>query len=285
MQKKFDSLDKVELKEIEFTLDELNDSLLFVTTLVEKDKNISLHLSQLEEKKSKLKLQLNLIVFDKEVSKEKLNNIIESINQILKDIQYQEELLSYIEKYKLYIDAKMKFDEWHDKNFNLSNEYNSIEKEYNSMKIFKTKILEAESLCLIRILSEINTHFQLYIDLFFPNDLMIVNLSPFRELKGSEDKKSQISLKIIYKSSELDISQLSGGERDRLEMAFVFVLCDIINSPLILLDESISSLDSETSDLILRQLKSLNRIDRSILCIAHQTTSGIFDNILNVENI
>ena len=53
--------------------------------------------------------------------------------------------------------------------------------------------------------------------------------------------------------------------------------CDII-----LLDESISSLDSELTNDILEKLKE-NLINKKIIVVAHQLSTGIFDQIINTK--
>jgi ABC-type multidrug transport system fused ATPase/permease subunit len=50
---------------------------------------------------------------------------------------------------------------------------------------------------------------------------------------------------------------------------------------MLLLDECISSLDSETSDTVVDTLKEKYK-GKLVMCVAHQVNTGVFDQVLNV---
>jgi DNA repair exonuclease SbcCD ATPase subunit len=149
---------------------------------------------------------------------------------------------------------------------------------YTGLETFKKKIKEAESIALATLIDDLNEKFQYYIDMFFEEEKMNISFATFKENKKG-DKSVNINLQIFYKGTDTELSALSGGEEDRVEIAFVLALSDIIQSPLLLLDEAISSLDSETCDNVLRKLEST---DKCILLIAHQVTKGIFNNVISL---
>ena len=74
---------------------------------------------------------------------------------------------------------------------------------------------------------------------------------------------------------------LSGGEQSRVSLCFTLALSDTFNSPLLLLDECTSSLDSENTETIFDTLKS-ELPDKTILVIAHQVIEGSFDKVLSL---
>jgi ABC-type bacteriocin/lantibiotic exporter with double-glycine peptidase domain len=57
---------------------------------------------------------------------------------------------------------------------------------------------------------------------------------------------------------------------------------NICKSDLILLDESVSSLDAELTSDILEKLKE-NLINKRIIVVAHQISTGMFDQIINTK--
>ena len=73
---------------------------------------------------------------------------------------------------------------------------------------------------------------------------------------------------------------LSGGERQRLGLARAF----LHHSPLLLLDEPTSNLDSLNEAVILRSLER-ERQDRTIVLVSHRkSTMTIADRVCSVEN-
>jgi ABC-type transport system involved in cytochrome bd biosynthesis fused ATPase/permease subunit len=109
---------------------------------------------------------------------------------------------------------------------------------------------------------------------------MLIEIESFKEVKANKGpSKPQINIKIDYKGFEVDINSLSGGERDRLDLSFTLSLAEIFGSRMLMLDESISSLDYDNSSNVLEGLKE-NYKGRSILIVSHQANEGFFDDIV-----
>jgi len=167
----------------------------------------------------------------------------------------------------------------------------SLEKTTETFKIAETNltntkkfhdcVLKAEMLALNGLIDEINTHLSEYLELFFPDNPITMELSLFKCNDKTKTVKSQVNIKVGYRGTQTELSVLSGGERDRVNLAFTLALSEILNLKLILLDETLSSLDRETTENI---LESISREDRQIIMIAHQVSHGMFDNIIDITS-
>ena len=152
---------------------------------------------------------------------------------------------------------------------------------HSAALIAKENILEAEMIVLSNIVESINTHAQIYLDLFFIENPIVVKLSAFKEKKTGE-VKPQINLEIDYNGMELsDPKYLSGGEYSRVVLAFTLALGEMFNTPLMLLDESTASLDQEATTLVFDAIKE-NFKDKIVVIIAHQVVQGVFDRIITL---
>ena len=85
---------------------------------------------------------------------------------------------------------------------------------------------------------------------------------------------------MCYKGEEIELSSLSGGEYDRVSLAIMLSFNNLSKSNMILLDESISSLDADLTNDILTTLKD-NLLNKRIIVVAHQLSTGLFDQIIN----
>ncbi len=77
----------------------------------------------------------------------------------------------------------------------------------------------------------------------------------------------------------MDLMSLSGGERDRVNLAIVLALNSLFNSPMLLLDECISSLDYNNFNKVIDALQE-NMKDKLVLLVCHQAEEGQFDDVL-----
>ena len=146
----------------------------------------------------------------------------------------------------------------------------------SSTMLLQTKIKEAESISITNIIQSINNYAKNYLDLFFTEDLITVSLLSF-----NEDKKPKINISIDYKGMNCELKMLSGGEIQRIVLAFNLALSDMFNLPILLLDESTSNLDQELTNTVINGIKS-NYNNKLVILIAHQVISGIFDNVIEI---
>ena len=107
--------------------------------------------------------------------------------------------------------------------------------------ILKEKIKEAEAIAVSNIMDTINTTVDKYLSMFFPTDPIDIQVLPFKTTKKAT--KPQINLSVNYKGVDCDLNSLSGGELQRVIVAFNLALSEIFNLPFVLLDECTSNLD------------------------------------------
>lgn len=156
------------------------------------------------------------------------------------------------------------------------------EQRYENVQRLKDIVSLSESECLESIVNTINIHAQQFVDAFFPNNPLSAQLATFKEVKSGRTTltKPQLDLRIEYKGQDTDLLSLSGGERARLSLAFTLALSEIYNHPLLMLDESISSLDYESTVDVVQAIKEI-LVDKTVLIVSHQANTGIFDYVLN----
>lgn len=159
----------------------------------------------------------------------------------------------------------------------------AVEKLTGANKL-KDLISEAEGQAISSLINSINSHARLFLDDFFPENPISVLLNPFKEVKkGSTVKsvKSQINVEIEYKEMSCGLDSLSGGEVARISLAYTLALAEMINSPILMLDECTSSLDADMSSVVMESIKT-HMPNKTIIVIAHQAEVGSYDNVISL---
>ena len=146
----------------------------------------------------------------------------------------------------------------------------------------KSAVLEAESLALVSLVNQINDHAAAYLDVFFADDPIEASLKTFTSQKGKKKMKPSIQTEIQYKGNDMKMEGLSGGEQARVVVAFNLALCEILGSPIIMLDEVTANLDAELTETIYETIKAASE-NKIVLAVAHQCIDGTFDNIIHVN--
>jgi len=126
----------------------------------------------------------------------------------------------------------------------------------------------AERAALDETIARVNSLTKTYTSAFFPLADVCATLS---------FETDKIAMAITFDENECDVSSLSGGEFARIVLAFAISLAQINAVPVLLLDESLASLDADTSDSVMSALR--DNYGGKVIVIAHQTTKGVFDQI------
>lgn len=264
--------------ETDYTEEELRDEISKLQLQSQKIKSLSKQKSEIQKELDKIQKE-NIILSTREFENE-IVDASEKIKKLIEQENTHKENDNKLKQYLQYKNEKEAYDKWVDKLNNIKEEESNAKKELSYTDIFLRKIGEAEGIAISQTIDNINYYMNHYLEKFFPNDPITVQITPYKETKN--DIKSMINIVVGYKGVDTDINSLSGGEYDRLTLSIVLALNTMFGSNLIMLDESISSLDSELTGDILEVLKE-NMKNKLIIVVSHQISEGIFDGIVNVE--
>lgn len=276
-KKELDKLGTTKKEKFTFNEDELRN--LIATETLKRNQIIS-HQDNLEVFEEELK------EIDKKIEEIKTNfesdKQSKSVDEFEKEISEHTENLKNLEKYKRYLIDKERYEKQLNTIKELSKKQDKYQKELDIARLLDRKIHEAISITLESAIESLNRHAQIFLDKFFPNEPISVNLSPFKETQKG-DIKSEISIRIEYKGLDYEerINMLSGGEYSRVSLAFTLALAEIYNSPFILLDECTASLDQNLTTIVVESMREALPT-KPIVMIAHQCVSGMFDRELQV---
>lgn len=207
--------------------------------------------------------------------------------QIAKIRERQERIVSdleFLQEYEKYDERRTQYDYILASLKELDEEEKRILDDKKCYDIIMAKVKETESEVLGNIIVNINIVLQGYLDAFFPDQPINVSLSPFKE--GRTGTKNEIVCNCTYGGNSFLIDShtivnqvLSGGEFDRVNLAMLLAIGKIIKSPIMMLDESLSSLDDVTCNLIIDNIKQEK--NKLILIVLHQSIQGNFDNVIH----
>jgi len=283
-EKNYKELQKMESEvqdeiDTDYTEDELRSEITRLGILCQKKNSVDKQLLSLSSSKIKAETEREKIILSSRNYEEEIN----VVNQKLKSLVEKEmEHRSLNERLKLYEqarDEKEGYLKWVDKLNKSAMEEEMAKKECSLCEIFLRKILEAESLAISETIDTINSYMNSFLEHFFPDNPITVIVSPYKETK--KDIKSLVSINVGYKGLDTTLDCLSGGEYDRVSLALFLSLNKMFGSNVLMLDESISSLDNELTGDIIEVLKEKLR-EKIVFIVSHQIESGMFDQIIEV---
>jgi len=221
-------------------------------------------------------------------SRPKIDEIETKINTCSNKITgYQEKIdtfkirLDKIEEYSNYLERKQEYDRIKNEVKNYKEKELSGRKHLVRLKTLKEKLKQAEGIAILNKINTINTILYKYLEIFFPDDVMNARLEPYKTNKKGVEK-SELNINIDYKGMECDLFMLSGGEIQRLALSFNLALTEMMNIPLLMLDECTSNLDETTTNIITSTVTDKLSHNRIVIMIAHQIVCGNFENIVNL---
>lgn len=135
-------------------------------------------------------------------------------------------------------------------------------------------ITEAKKEALDEVLSRMTTYTQMYLDEFFSEQISLDITFTDKVVLNLELQKAN------GPPVKIDLDALSGGEFARVNLAINLALAEMYQVDLLLMDESLASLDLVTSTKVLKAIKTLYQ--GTVLCVAHQTVTGTFDRCVEL---
>ena len=165
----------------------------------------------------------------------------------------------------------------------------AAKKELEAAMTLESLNKKAEVLSVDNVVDSINENSKRHLERMFSDEINVTleNAKSTKSVNSDGTKtKIQISTHLQYKGSVYDsVDQLSGGERQRCNLAFLLAINEHIGSGVVILDECLNNLDSDTNYEILEYLKEYVQNecpDKLILVVSHEAVSGIFDHIVDV---
>jgi DNA repair exonuclease SbcCD ATPase subunit len=219
-----------------------------------------------EEELRNFNQKLKILKIDEEDIETYLS--ITDIALISKEIEKQLNYLKYLEE-KKNIEEKISTEK--SRHAGLSDELNKIVKLYKCIEL-------SESRLIYKFIDTLNERVNYHLETMF-EEPMTVCVSCFKDTKKGE--KPQIDFSVFYKGVETDISNLSGGEYDRLNLCFLLSFNELSESNMIILDEALSSLNQELVADIIEHIQECNKDNRKlVLMTLHQSIKGMFDQVI-----
>lgn len=195
---------------------------------------------------------------------------IQSIQQDIQNLNEYESRLKKQQEYKKLLESL-------DERKNMRREKNN---QLEGAQTLERLTKDAEVVMLQNTINSINTFAKVYLDQMF-EDVICVELRNIKTVKSTMASKMQLNTFISYKGNEYtNVSELSGGEKQRVELAFLLAVNDMLNSGILLLDECLNNLDTEINSSVLKHLKEISKESKLVLVVSHEAVQGNFDSII-----
>lgn len=214
--------------------------------------------------------------------KEQISNITEKlkpdpthdINSIIKEIETLKESL-------LLNNQVQEFIKFHQKITQQREELVILNDRMSDLYNLKQHVINTESQVLQQVVDSINYSMESVCSTLFDRDINI-NLNLFKQVKTTGNYKPAVNFTISYQGGNFDnINQMSGGEGDRASLALTLALNRLSSCPLLMLDESLSSLDLSMKEATIRTIRE--NTNGTVLIIMHDGVEGVFDNVIDVN--
>lgn len=110
---------------------------------------------------------------------------------------------------------------------------------------------------------------------------IIVDISLFKEYKNKkENVRNMFNIKVEHKGLIYDnLNDMSGGEKDRLSFVLAIAMARNNSSPILMLDESTSSLNANWRVMCVDVIKRYAE-DKTVINVCHDAVEGYYDEVV-----
>ncbi len=153
--------------------------------------------------------------------------------------------------------------------------------EANLVRLYKI-VEELQSQAMEQTVEAINTGTNAILAMMFDEEIKVY-LRTHRELKTKDVMKLQVNLQVLYKGQIYDSPKLlSGGEKNRISMALTLAMARVSGSPILLLDECMTSLDNPLRERCIQALKE-HLGHKTVVNICHEAVVGIHESSISLD--
>ena len=266
-----DSQNNEDLKEGQ--LDKIRDS---QKSLLNELQDIKLKISNYDKtqlNKQKLQeLKDELGDSNSEKIKEKISQNSDELNSTRTKI----ELIKALQQRVILFEKYQKLDEELNQ---LTKRASNLAKMYELSKSTEREVLQ-------QTVAVLNLEMEKFLNVMFVDNPIKVEFSTTRKLKSRKGVSATCSLKIFYKNVQYDeVKQLSGGEKDRVSLAMSMAINSIVDSGLIILDETLSALHAEMKITLIKTLEDFcsSDVPRVAIVISHEGVEGVYTNVMDLD--
>lgn len=151
----------------------------------------------------------------------------------------------------------------------------------SDLEVLKEHAINTECVILQQVVDSINANINTICGTLFDRDINI-ELNLYKTAKTTGRVKPMVNFTISYQGGSFDaVKLMSGGESDRASLALTLALNRFTSFPLLMLDESLSSIDINMKDFALRAIRE--NTSNTVCIIMHDGIEGVFDHIINID--
>ncbi len=283
------------------TIEELQDEIERLTSEIESSKrskgdysSMSREISSRQEKLKKISKRLG---YDRKVPQGEMDTI-ESITDDLsenrkktmgsaKRLTELQEDLEIVNAYDLYQKDISRVKELKSNLKQTESDLRVSNKNLEAAHGLEQTVKEAEILAMEKTLININEFSRSYLEEMFPDPISVTleNHKPDTSKSKSKSKASKLQMNTIvfYRGRRYNnIEEMSWGEKQRCNVAFLLAVNSMVGSPFLFLDECLNFLDAGTKMDILTQLRCVTD-KKLVLVVSHEAVKGSFDDVITLE--
>lgn len=275
-----------ELKKPSYTMDFLKNHTHMLTLKEELNSQILLIPKEFSKSSYKTLKAINESIYKmKEVKKRneiKLSELKDSLvtipdfNDNIDDLR--DEIEDIEEKISLY-DIYLAQEELHDRIDKINSTLNQLDILMGDLLEYKLKLSKSVSIKLDNLVCDINSLLSSICDSLFEESISVVLNLDKQNKKGVVT--NTINFSVSLDGIDYEFSEISSGQRDRVNIALTICLNIISNSPIIIFDESMSYLDNTVRDMAVNCLATMCK-DKIVICVNQMGIEGIYDHRISL---